>query len=235
MHRIASIVVACLVVAGCNKEQTAASCRLDVARKWGVDALKMCIEPWSPFASRNATLPNPAPKCGDIDQATGFMRLCMSTAGYSLAEHCSGLRFEQFDRKCFTTSGPSQFIDAAAESELLSDTSQSPWTGYAWNKVEKRLEWVNSYETQAECVRTLRHITTDDTFNAQFYTEPIGCAYNGNSYWRVRIINAMWGGSELGCIAISGEPPEASKIGMLYGPVLGRGSPRPQGATWHCI
>jgi hypothetical protein len=212
-----------------------ANCKLDVARKWNEDVMKECIEPWSPFADSNASLPNPMPKCSDVDQAQSYMRLCMKTAGYEFAEQCSDDRFKSFGRKCYVAWGFSQVFDTLMESDLLSDTAQAPWVGYAWHKGDKSLEWVNSYATHSDCINKLKHIISDDLFNSQFYSAPIGCAYNGNSYWRVRFMNALWGGKELGCIATSGEPKEATDIGMLYGPVLGRESPRPAGAKWHCV
>jgi hypothetical protein len=94
---------------------------------------------------------------------------------------------------------------------------------------------VNFFASHDECEAKLMHIISDDSFNRQFYSRPIGCAYNGNSYWRVLILNALWGGDELGCIAVTGDRAEATKIGMLYGPVLGRNSPRPPGAEWRCV
>jgi hypothetical protein len=235
MRRILVISLAMFALAGCNKEQATANCRLDVARKWNVEVLKSCIEPWSPFASTNAKLPNATPKCSDTDQAKNFMQLCMKTSGYTLESRCSSDRFEQFDRRCYRGSGIEQLMDEISDSDLLSDATSSPWGGYAWNKKEERLEWVNFWTSHTECVSQLQHLISDDAFNSQFYSKPIGCAYNGNSYWRVLILNALWGGKELGCIAISGEPSEAIKIGMLYGPVLGRDSPRPPSAKWHCV
>jgi hypothetical protein len=236
MYRIATIVVACLIVAGCSKEQTVANCRLDVARKWNEDVLKTCIEPWSPFANKNASLPNPVPKCSDVDQAQSFMRLCMKTAGYEFVQQCADRRFKPFDRKCYVALGLKQLFDSLVESDLLSDTTTAPWIGYAWHKGNKRLEWVNQYETLGECINKLKHIISDDAFNSQFYSAPIGCGYNGNSYWRVWLMNALWGGRELGCIATREErKEEATDTGMLYGPVLGRESNRPADAKWHCV
>jgi hypothetical protein len=222
-----------LLLAGCNKEQIAANCRLDVARKWSVDVTKSCMEPLSPFAS---TIGNTFPKCSEADQAKSFMQFCMKTAGYALESRCVSDRFEQFGRRCYRRTGVEQFVDEIMDSALLSDTASNPRGGYAWNKQKGRLEWMDSFWTsQTECMDHLNNIVREDTFNRQFYSVPIGCAYNGNSYWRVRILNALWGGSELGCIAMSGEPAEATKIGMLYGPVLGRTSPHSPGDEWHCV
>jgi hypothetical protein len=86
MRRILMISFAAFALAGCNKEQTAANCRLDVARQWSVDVLKECIEPWSPFASRSIQ-----PKYSETDQAKSFMQLCMKTAGYSLESRCESI------------------------------------------------------------------------------------------------------------------------------------------------
>src|SRR5689334_21186897 len=97
MHRIASVIVVFLILSGCSKGQTAASCRLEVTRKWHPDVLKTCIDAWSPLASPT----NPTPKCSDVDQATAFMRLCMEASRYKLAERCSLLRFEQFEPECY--------------------------------------------------------------------------------------------------------------------------------------
>ena len=74
MVRIAGIIVACLLLAGCNKDKAVASCRLEVAKKWNEGVLKWCIDPSSPFASSNAASPDPMPKCSEVDQVGSFMR-----------------------------------------------------------------------------------------------------------------------------------------------------------------
>jgi hypothetical protein len=51
VYRILIIIFSMLALAGCNKEQVAANCRLDVARKWSVEVMNACVEPWSPLAS----------------------------------------------------------------------------------------------------------------------------------------------------------------------------------------
>ena len=121
MVRIAGIIVACLLLAGCNKDKAVASCRLEVAKKWNEGVLKWCIDPSSPFASSNAASPDPMPKCSEVDQVGSFIRLCMKTTGYEPAESCSSLRFEQFDRKCYKAFGINQLFDSIAESDLLSE------------------------------------------------------------------------------------------------------------------
>ena len=143
----------------------------------------------------------------------------MKTTGYEPAESCSSLRFEQFDRKCYKAFGINQLFDSIAESDLLSNSSEKPWGGYAQLKNGSRLEWVNFYGTYTECTNALKRVTVDDPII--FYTAPTGCAYNGNSYWRVWIMNALWGGSELGCIAVGGELKRSNQYRNALWPSVG--------------
>jgi hypothetical protein len=91
---------------------------------------------------------------------------------------------------------------------------------------------LTSWPTVEECKKGLSEILTK---KSMWYSAPIGCPYNGNSFLRVRITNALFGGSELGCIAESGYAEDAKRSGILYGPVLGRTSPRPPDSRWHCV
>ncbi len=88
MYRVITTLVVCVIVSGCNKEQTAANCRLEIARKWDANVLRsendrLCIQ------SRSSTTDPEIPTCSDVEQASRFMVVCMNAAGYELADHCS--------------------------------------------------------------------------------------------------------------------------------------------------
>ncbi|MCA1452072.1 hypothetical protein I6F35_02430 [Bradyrhizobium sp. BRP22] len=114
--------------------------------------------------------------------------------------------------------------------DLLNDTAAKPWMGYAWNMKQKRVEWFfNSFETHRDCEESMLH-AIETPPNDQWYSKPIGCGYSGNDYWRVLIMNALFGGKDLGCIARS---MNGSANGMGYGPVLDRTNKRGEG--WYCV
>jgi hypothetical protein len=116
---------------------------------------------------------------------------------------------------------------------LFEDNNKRPWTGYAWNKLRKEYEfWFPTYETQRDCIESMRYGVTQDTFNREIYSDPIGCAYSGNNYWRVWFMNTLFGGTHFECIARSTDA-NAAKLGAVYSPVL-IGSPR-RGEHWYCV
>jgi hypothetical protein len=241
MYRVITTLVVCVIVSGCNKEQTTANCRLEIARKWDANVLRsendrLCIQ------SRSSTTDPEIPTCSDVEQASRFMVVCMNAAGYELADHCSRTFvtstenygrywYERFHRKCYTTSGPSHLRDTIVESDLLFDSAPDPWIGYARNRAENRLEWISlgqGMKTHTECINELKRLASDSDSN---YSEPIGCGYEGNNYWRVRFMNALWGGNELACIAVD-EDPEAASTGRLYSVAL---DVSVEGQGWHCV
>ena len=101
--------------------------------------------------------------------------------------------------------------------DVFNDSTPKPWMGYAWNVEKKRTEWFfSAYETHRDCEESMMH-SVETAPNNQWYSKPIGCGYNGNDYWRVVVMNALFGGKDLGCIARS---LNGNSSGMGYGPVL---------------
>jgi cephalosporin hydroxylase len=124
-------------------------------------------------------------------------------------------------------------VFVSACTDILSDSKDTPWIGYAWNKGQRKFEWMLvEWKTKAACMKTLKEIIATQN---QWYTTPIGCAYSGNSYWRVRIMNMLYGGKDLGCITISEDIEQDTAKGILYYPILGRTSTPPEGAKRHCV
>jgi hypothetical protein len=83
MYRVITTLAVCVIVSGCNKEQTTANCRLEIARKWDANVLRsendrLCIQ------SRSSTTDPEIPTCSDVEQASRFMVVCMNAAGYEL-------------------------------------------------------------------------------------------------------------------------------------------------------
>jgi hypothetical protein len=221
-----------LLLPGCRKDDVAATCRLNTAEKWSPEIVKICVEPWSAFANSLTV-----PKCSDTDQAKEYMAQCMAAEGYELTARCRPLRLEQFDSKCYTKSGISPLdwaLDALFENHFLFESNPRPWSGYAWNHKEKRLEWMQAtWVTHSECKAGVARIVRE---RRMWYSAPTGCGYSGNSYWRVRAMNALYGGSELGCIGISASSGDAhAKERILFSPALGQNSRSPSGSAWHCV
>jgi hypothetical protein len=82
--------------------------------------------------------------------------------------------------------------------DLLQDSNPHPWIGYAYNKDHGQFEWEwNDWATERDCRESMLRIV--ETRSGM--TKPVGCGYRGNNYWRVWIINELWGGSQIDCIA----------------------------------
>jgi hypothetical protein len=162
--------------------------------------------------------------------AEKFMTTCMAASGFSIADDCNTNNSTRFLRSCYRRSMPLQIFDSIAENDLISDSTIAPWMGYIWNSAEQRYEWLPlaQFKTLNECQSSLeRHV---GTFS---YTRPVGCAYSGNNLFRVRIMNALYGGANYTCIAESATPAEAEKIGMRYGPAIGPVPTDPN--NWNCV
>jgi hypothetical protein len=220
-----------LLLPGCKKDDVAATCRFDTAKKWSPEIVKICVEPSSPFANSLTV-----PKCNETDQAKEDMARCMAAEGYELTARCRHLRLEQFDSKCYTKSGPSPVdwaLDALFENDFLFESNPRPWSGYAWNHKEKRLEWMRAtWVSHSDCKAGVARIIRE---RRTWYSAPTGCGYSGYSYWRVRVINALYGGSELGCIASVPSGEAYAKDRTLFSPALGRNSPSSSSSAWHCV
>lgn len=121
-----------------------------------------------------------------------------------------------------------QFFSAAAVAaiamlltgcDVLERSSETPWTGHAFNKKSNRQEfWFKSFSSWRECVE---HMEWDATRRPQseWYSEPIGCAYGSNSLIKVVLFNYWAGMGHYRCI-VRQRNPEMGKIRLRYGPVL---------------
>lgn len=102
--------------------------------------------------------------------------------------------------------------------DLLEDTSDRPWSGYALNKGSKRYEfWYTMFETQRDCMEAMTYGVSNPPHN-QWYSEPVGCSYTSNSYWKVWITSKMYDGP-FQCIARNISPTSA-KAQTTYGMLL---------------
>jgi len=110
--------------------------------------------------------------------------------------------------------------------DLFQDSNPRPSHAYAWNKNDGRLEyWFTSFETRRDCIEATRDAVAT-TMQKVWYSEPVGCGYFGNNYWRVRLMNAPYS-ADHECIVRNSEA-DAVNEGRIYGPAL-KGYGRPQG------
>jgi hypothetical protein len=117
--------------------------------------------------------------------------------------------------------------------DLFKDGNARPWHAYAWSKSKNSTEWwFTTFETYRDCVEaTQDEVSTGP--NKQWYSEPVGCGFSGNNYWRVWLMNWWYARSnDFECIARSSDA-ESAKAGRSYGPVL-KGYGRPRG-TNYCV
>jgi hypothetical protein len=114
--------------------------------------------------------------------------------------------------------------------DLLQDTSKRPWIGYAFNKDNNRFEFeLNDWATNRDCIESLKHLVA----TRPGLSEPIGCAYRGNSYLRVWMMDFLFGGKEIDCITRRTNPVE-TEGGTGYNAKL-KGYSGRRGDDWYCV
>ena len=88
----------------------------------------------------------------------------------------------------------------------------------------------DTFETRRDCLDAVANAVNNPPYNA-WYSEPVGCGYHGNSYWRVWLMNLVHGDKDFLCIwrSVDGE-----KDNVGYGPLL-KGYPTRGTDTGHCM
>lgn len=98
---------------------------------------------------------------------------------------------------------------------VLTENLAEPWHGYHWNKSAGQVEWVPTSVsvTRRDCVEKLR----SGLRGQSDYSEPVGCAFRGNNYWRVWLTNLFVDNHHVRCIARS----KAAETGARYEVLIG--------------
>ena len=116
--------------------------------------------------------------------------------------------------------------------DVLGETAETPWTGYAWNAASQRYEFLPaSYATYRDCI-TATGQAAHDVVPPSPQSERFGCAYASNSYWKAWWNNDVGRGKPLMCIARS-KAADAAARRSLYRAVLQ--SAFMHGDGWACI
>lgn len=103
--------------------------------------------------------------------------------------------------------------------DFTAESPERPWAGYAWHKKDQRFEWWwTPYETHRDCIEATKWGVTHAP-NDQWYSEPIGCGYHSNSYWKAWFMNTFVASSNFQCMSRSTDE-SMSKLKMSYGPLL---------------
>jgi hypothetical protein len=107
---------------------------------------------------------------------------------------------------------------AGCDSIVSEQSNSHPWTGYAWQKEKRKLQWVlASFESRRDCMESMKHrVNNPDNEYNESYSEPFGCGYHGNSYWRVWLMMTLYGG-DFACMWRS---TEGIRVNAGYGPLL---------------
>jgi hypothetical protein len=110
-----------------------------------------------------------------------------------------------------------------------------PWTGYAWNFAQKRFEYFfKDYESYRDCTEMMKAQTVPGGENSQWYSEPVGCLYHGNSYWRVWLYNNLLDPKMIGCIRRT-TSEYASKTFAAYSVQLAGDAPKTRTEDSYCM
>ena len=117
--------------------------------------------------------------------------------------------------------------------DLLAETAEKPWTGYAWNAAGQRYEFLSaSYATYRDCVTAMGQAADEVVAHPSPHAPTFGCAYASNSYWKAWWNNDVGRGKPLMCIARSTANDAAAK-GAIYRAVLQ--SAFMHGEGWACV
>ena len=84
---------------------------------------------------------------------------------------------------------------------LLTEDFVEPWQGYRWNKSTRQVEWLSNSSslTRRDCVEK----TKLSLRGQPGYSEPIGCLFRGNNYWRVWLTELFVEDTHVRCIGKS--------------------------------
>ncbi len=111
------------------------------------------------------------------------------------------------------------------------DSSDRPWIGYARHKSDNTYElWAVSYQTHRDCIEGMKWGVSNPP-QQQWYAEPVGCGYFGNDWWYVALMNRVWGGDQIKCIArVTDKEAAAGK--RRYSPMI---TSQKRGDGWYCV
>jgi hypothetical protein len=116
--------------------------------------------------------------------------------------------------------------------DVLGETAEKPWTGYAWNAAGQRYEFLPaSYATHRDCITATSKVA-NDVVPPSPQSKPLGCAYASNSYWKAWWNNDVGSGKPLMCVARSTAADAAARR-SLYRAVLQ--SAFMHGDGWACV
>lgn len=112
-----------------------------------------------------------------------------------------------------------------------SNGPEKAWFGYATRVDNGNLEsWFTAYGKRKDCQVQMEYLVSSPP-NSQWYREPLGCLYVGNSYYVTWLINQIELGDSLECIVRftdNGDQPD-------YQPLLRRENSERIGEGWYCM
>jgi hypothetical protein len=89
-----------------------------------------------------------------------------------------------------------------------------------------------SFESRRDCLESMKHRVNnppDSEYNGS-YSEPFGCGYHSNSYWRAQLMMTLYGSGDFACMWRS---TEGVQVNAGYGPLL-KGYPTASTAKCYC-
>jgi hypothetical protein len=108
-----------------------------------------------------------------------------------------------------------------------------PWHGYAWRPRDNQFAWLplEEQEEYNDCMKKAYEVSHSEIYK-YLYSEPVGCAYFGGTYWHVWSMNMMGRRKQhFGCIARITNKDEID-AGRRYRPEL---SKKTRGEDWYCV
>lgn len=105
------------------------------------------------------------------------------------------------------------------EGVITERSNAKPWRGYAWSKETQKLRWwFDTFESQRDCLNAMANAVSQPPYNV-WYSEPVGCGYHSNSYWRVWMMDLVHGDRDFTCIwrSVEGDQDNAGYSPLLKG------------------
>jgi hypothetical protein len=116
--------------------------------------------------------------------------------------------------------------------DLLVETVEKPWTGYAWNAAGQRYEFLPaSYATYPDCIAAAGQ-AANGVVHPSPHAPTFGCAYGSNSYWKAWWYNDVGRGKPLMCIARSTATDAAARRSLYRAELQGAFM---HGEGWACV
>ena len=96
------------------------------------------------------------------------------------------------------------------------DTNPKPWVGFATHTETGRVEWwLNTHSTYSRCKEQMVW-DVNNTIQGNWYREPVGCGYSGNSILAIQVFYSIYGDKEFFSCILKNKDPASEDFNVRY-------------------